>query len=272
MAGRHAKVPQAPSWGHHARRHRWGAGPGRGAGLPCHLPAEPGHGRGAPRGAPRRGVVRPRCCPCWAQRAHHARPSSPYTVALSQGNGSGTEPRCWYRERPGRARATPQSSRGRLGVFFFIAAIVGSAVLSALRLCSLSSPPTTQSSDCAAALAALAAQPLPLQKTRDPKKTPLPHPRRGGEEARSHAVLAFKPYFAAGLQYLPGSYPDNWLLLPAGRSLVATLCGRLGVGHKASPERRGAFGVGMGESSGVVARWWLWVHAEAWGGSLQCPV
>lgn len=149
--------------------------------------------------------------------------------------------------------------------FFFIAAIVGSAVLSALRLCSLSSPPTTQSSDCAAALAALAAQPLPLQKTRDPKKTPLPHPRRGGEEARSHAVLAFQPYFAAGLQYLPGSYPDNWFLLPAGRSLVATLCGRLGVGHKASPERRGAFGVGMGESSGVVARWWLWVHAEAWG-------
>lgn len=203
----------------------------------------------------------------WGRGAAHAGPKGPampvhlppYTVALSQGNGSGTEPWCWCRERPGRARATPQSSRGRLGgfLFFFIAAIVGSAVLSALRLCSLSSPPTTQSSDCAAALTALAAQPLPLQKTRDPKKTPLLHPRRGGEEARSHAVLAFQPYFAAGLQYLPGSHPDNWFLLPAGRSLVATLCGRLGVGNRASPECRGAFGVGMGESSRVVARWWL---------------
>lgn len=64
--------------------------------------------------------MRPRCCPCWAQRAHHARPSSPYTVALSQGNGSGTEPWCWCRERPGRARATPQSSQEGLVCVFFL--------------------------------------------------------------------------------------------------------------------------------------------------------
>lgn len=98
VAGRHAKVPQAPSWGHHARRHRRGAGPGRGAGLPCHLPAEPGsaprgpgHGWGAPRGAPRRRVVGPGCYPCWPQRAGHARPSSPLH--------RGTFPREWQRDR-----------------------------------------------------------------------------------------------------------------------------------------------------------------------------
>lgn len=28
VAGRHAKVPQAPSWRHHARRRHRGAGPG----------------------------------------------------------------------------------------------------------------------------------------------------------------------------------------------------------------------------------------------------
>lgn len=106
--------------------------------------------------------------------------------------------------------------------------------------------------------------PSPCKK-HETEETPLPHPRRGGEEALSHAVLAFQRYFAAGLQYLPGSHPDNWFLLPAGRSLVATLCGRLGMGNGATSQHRGAFGVGMGESSRVTAGWWLLVQAEAWG-------
>lgn len=194
-----------------------------------------------------------------------------YTVALgcgSQGNGSGTEPQSWCRERPGRGRATPQSSRGRLG---FFPAIVGSALLSALRLCSLFSPPTTQSSDCAAALAALAAEPLPLQKTRDRRNSSATSEERwgGGPFPCGSGLSAVFRCRAAVSPWLPP------------RQLVSVASRPFSGGHAVwSPWRgqrgflqmqRGFWGGNGGEQQGH-----SWVVAfgpgRGLGGSLQCPV
>lgn len=50
-----------------------------------------------------------------------------------------------------------------------------------------------------------------------------------------------------GLEYLSGCDPGNGFLLPADCSRVATLCGRLGVGNRASAETPKDLGGGDGE-------------------------
>lgn len=148
----------------------------------------------------------------------------------------------------------------------FSSAIVGNAVLSALALCSLSSPPTVQSSDCFRHAQLWPLSPSPCKK-HETKETPLPSAsdeRWGGD--LSHSILGFQWYFSMRLEYLSGSDPGNGFLLPADCSLVATLCGHLGLRNRPAetPKDLGVMNQ-TGESRMGISRWGLSVQPEASG-------
>lgn len=196
---------------------------------------------------------------------------SPTPWHLAAGpKGMAAEPSPRAGAESGLAEAVPRRRAHGEGLVFF-PAIVGSAVLSALRLCSLSSPPTTQSSDCAAALAALAAEPLPLQKTRDRRNSSAtseerwgggPFPCGSGLSAVFRCRAAVSPWLPPRQLVSVASRPFS-----GGHAVWSPWHGQRGY----LPTQRGFWGGNGGEQQGH-----SWVVAfgpgRGLGGSLQCPV
>lgn len=144
-------------------------------------------------------------------------------------------------------------------------AMAGGAALSAPALCFLSSPPPAQSSDCFRHAQLRLLSPS-LCKKQETKETPLPsasYEKWGGD--LSHAVMGCQRQFSVGLEYLSGSEPGSGPAFPADQSLMASQCGHLGLGNRASAETPKVLGVGMGESRMGTSRWRLSFQLEASG-------
>jgi len=225
-----------------------------------------------PEAGPRRGAALPpagtaglrtSCGPARSGRGPEWRTAGPPSTSMlspaTEVVGRDAEQlRCWRTERPGRGRAAPQSSRETRRLWFF-SATVGHALLSALSFCSLSSPPTTQSSDCATIWPP---SPSPRKK-HETGGTPLhPHPSEVGRRPfPCSAGLSAAFCYSAGVSL--------WL---QPRQLVSVanqlFCGGHGVwlswdGQQASSNM--GLGGRMEASSLLTSEWWLSGQAEASG-------
>lgn len=131
-------------------------------------------------------------------------------------------PRHWGKRWPGRHRPPPAAAEGRSPS----SSLPRRVVLCCQPWLFVPSPPhllynrLTVSGTHSSGHPAL---PPPCEK-HETKETPLPSAfdgRWGGD--LSHAVRGFQWYFSTGLECLSGSNPGDGFLLPADRSLVATL-------------------------------------------------